>query len=209
MGFFSGLGGKLAGAAGILNPVGLIGTVGAGLLGGGADYFSAKEAADSQRDANAQNVALAREQMVFQERMSNSAHQRQVADLKAAGLNPIMAANQGASSPSGATADVDPVPSVLANTVSSAKENVRLVNELRDSDVQRKNVRADTRVKEENQWNIREGTEQTFENRKGLKLENELLEMRNDFFRKNPWAFKLNAASGGMNSASSLLRLLK
>lgn len=58
-----------------------------------------------QNKANQANSALATDQMAFQERLSNTSHVRNVADLRAAGLNPLLSAQYGGSStPSGSTA---------------------------------------------------------------------------------------------------------
>lgn len=80
----------------------------------------AKQNQQAQQQANKTNLQSSREQMDFQEKMSSTAHQREIADLKAAGLNPLLSAHGGASAPSGAMAMSSPAPDTSSSGVSTA-----------------------------------------------------------------------------------------
>lgn len=121
---FSDIAKGLGNAAG--NALGL-GNLGDAFSGVSTDPMAAVRAQiNSGQEINKQNLAFAREQMKWQETMSNTAHQREVQDLRAAGINPIMTmGGKGASTGSPVSAKLENPHQGTADTIQAHQASKR------------------------------------------------------------------------------------
>lgn len=132
----------------------------AALITGGSQIIGGLLGSSSAKSQNKAAAQQAQNEMDFQERMSSTSHQREVADLKAAGLNPILSAHGGASSPGGAMAPVvntsEPLRDSLKNSAASMAQ-VMLTRELANTEKTKQTLNTVTAAKSAAQtgpWNF-------------------------------------------------------
>lgn len=135
------------------------------VIGGGLSLFGGERTnASNARTAAAQMAFQGQQNQIarefeagesalnrnFQSHMSATAHQREVADFRAAGLNPILSATggPGASTPSGAKGSASGAPGASYHAVDSVGNAVSSALAARRNVAEVKNIEADERLKD-------------------------------------------------------------
>lgn len=155
---------------------------------GGSNLVGALLQYEGTRQTNRANQEMAGNQIAFQERMSNTAYQRAMRDMRKAGLNPMLAYQQGGSStPGGAMA-------TMQNELGSLVDGATSAQELKSMIETTKNIKADTELKEAQERNAKKQSKLLSAQADSARYTTDIMRRDRDYFETLPFG-SLGAAN--------------
>lgn len=153
----------------------------AGTLGGA--YIGNTISANSARAVNAANLKYAQDTYDTQINLANSAHQREVRDLRAAGLNPILSASgSGSASPAAPALDLTNPDASWASLGDSMNAAGAALGKGVERTMRRAQLESQVALNAANADNTAQAADRA-------RMENEILRGKLDVMRKHPESF--------------------
>jgi hypothetical protein len=185
---------------GILDAIVPIASIAAAPFTGGASLAAGAAYMGAQM-TNKTNADIAQRQMDFQQQNSDTSYQRAVLDMKAAGLNPMLAYSQGgASTPPGS--QQAPTVNTLGETSQAALGAYRNLQEINNIQKQNEQIQAQTEATKEQTLNTSADTANKIATNPNIPIEGKKLVSQ---ITLNNELAKTQSSARGLNVANTAL----